>query len=347
MAWPGGNGRILFLGARVGGWIGEAERAGGGPDSFECRQPFRPWWEELHRAGLAPGDPEELGLDPSPPLTPGRASAPRIALVLPPRQRTLARAELARAVRAVGPGGTVIACAGGDEGGRTLARDLEPLAGEVGTGARRHCRVAWATVGPGSAEAGATAAEWVEADAPRQLAALDGAWTRPGIFAWDRIDAGSRLLVETLPDELPGGRCADLGAGWGFLSRALLIRNPGVEQLDLFEADARAAGMARRNLRHDPRATVHWHDVTAGLPGRAYDLIVSNPPFHLGRQADPALGISFIGSAAEGLRPGGVLLLVANRQLPYERVLTERFAKVETLLADGGFKVLRASVGTR
>ena len=42
-----------------------------------------------------------------------------------------------------------------------------------------------------------------------------------GIFSADHIDPGSALLAEHLPKNLRG-RVADLGAGWGFLSRAAL-----------------------------------------------------------------------------------------------------------------------------
>src|SRR3546814_20196850 len=105
--------------------------------------------------------------------------------------------------------------------------------------------------------------------------------SRPGVFAWDRIDAASVLLAEQLPADLRG-HAADLGAGWGYLSVELLQRCPGITALDLFEAEARALELARVNLA--PFATraklgFHWHDVTAGLAQR-FDVIVHNPPFH-------------------------------------------------------------------
>ena len=63
-------------------------------------------------------------------------------------------------------------------------------------------------------------AQWRQADAPRPI--LDGRFlSRPGVFAWNRVDAGSALLAEHLPGDLRGS-AADLGAGWGFLADALL-----------------------------------------------------------------------------------------------------------------------------
>jgi 16S rRNA (guanine1207-N2)-methyltransferase len=82
--------------------------------------------------------------------------------------------------------------------------------------------------------------------------------------------------------------------------------------------------------------------VTRGLPQR-YDAIVSNPPFHQGRADLPELGRAFITSAADALQPDGRLLLVANRHLPYEAVLGQRFREVRTLVTQEGFKVIEAT----
>ncbi|MBF0374191.1 MAG: methyltransferase, partial [Alphaproteobacteria bacterium] len=166
--------------------------------------------------------------------------------------------------------------------------------------------------------------------------------TRPGLFSWDRVDPGSRLLAETLPADL-AGRVADLGSGWGWLADAVLRRCPGVRALDLYEADRCALDLARRNLdgaRADAALAYRWHDVAAGLPAGIYDAIVTNPPFHEGRAARPELGQAFIAAAAEGLRRRGRLWLVANRNLPYERTLAAHLVDTAVVAERDGFKVL-------
>ena len=101
-------------------------------------------------------------------------------------------------------------------------------------------------------------------------------------------------------------------------------------------------GPARGNLAGRANVAFHWHDVTQGLSTH-YDTIVMNPPFHAQSRADrPDLGRRFIEVAAQALRPRGRLVLVANRHLPYEAVLGERFAQVRVLEDTGGFKVLEA-----
>ena len=68
-----------------------------------------------------------------------------------------------------------------------------------------------------------------------------------------------------------------------------------------------------------------------------------NPPFHVGRDGNPALGQSFIRAAAKLLKPSGRLWMVANRHLPYEQVLDDSFRDVSALPASGGFKLFKAS----
>jgi 16S rRNA (guanine1207-N2)-methyltransferase len=76
--------------------------------------------------------------------------------------------------------------------------------------------------------------------------------------------------------------------------------------------------------------------------GGGLDFIVMNPPFHDGGAEDRRLGQAFIKKAAEMLRKGGVLWLVANRHLPYEAELKEAFKRVNPVGDGGGYKLFEA-----
>ena len=319
LEWPAPGG-CLFLRARTGPALNAARR-----HRPVCEQGFKPWADALDRDGFAVSESNT-----------GRFG---LVMLLAPRQRDESRALLARAVDQAGHGGVVLACAANKEGARSMQDDLERLAGSVHVLGKNHCRAVWTTPLGDSVDS-ALLAQWRELDAPRPI--LDGRFrSRPGLFAWDRIDAASALLAANLPTDL-AGEGADLGAGWGYLAAEVMDRCPGVTALDLYEAEARALALARINLagrRFTPG--LHWHDVTAGLP-RRYDFIVSNPPFHQGRADQPELGQAFIRVAAQALRPGGRLCLVANRHLPYEQALARGFGEVSKLADAGGFKVIHA-----
>lgn len=325
LAWPA-QGDIAFLRARDGWPLRQHPL-----DRLRCEQGFKPLADGLGQAGL----------DVRPELD--CAAEASLVLVLPPRQRDEAQALLARAVAMAAPGARVVAAVANDEGARSREKDLQQLAGLDGTLTKFHCRVFWSPPLSGARDP-ALAARWRQADAPRPI--LGGRFqSRPGVFAWDRIDPASALLAAQLPVDL-SGRGADLGAGWGYLAAEVLARCAGVTALDLYEAEARALELARGNLAaHAGRAALdfHWHDVTTGLPRDGYDFIVSNPPFHAHDRGDrPELGQRFIEVAAQSLRPGGRLLLVANRHLPYEATVAQAFATHRVLAEGGGFKVIEA-----
>lgn len=169
---------------------------------------------------------------------------------------------------------------------------------------------------------------------------IGGFFTQAGVFSADGPDEGSRLLAEALPKDLPA-KVGDLGAGWGYLSRAILSR-PGVKSLDLVEAESMALDCARLNIT-DPRAVFHWADATTFRAPRLWGAVVMNPPFHAGRAPDLALGQAFIRAAHRGLAPDGTLYMVANRHLAYEPLLTTIFHKVEEIGGSGGFRVSKAA----
>jgi 16S rRNA (guanine1207-N2)-methyltransferase len=246
------------------------------------------------------------------------------------RQRQRHLGTLARALAALKPGGILAVCGPNAMGGARLADDLAEMGVEGKSTSKHKCRLVVA-VRPATLDV----ARFVDLDAPRDVPAI-GARSAPGVFAWDRIDPGTTLLLETLPPLT--GQIADLGAGWGALARAILARNPGAT-LDAFEADAVAIACLRANL---PSVNAHWHDVTKGLPQKGYAAAVSNLPFHDARGENRSLAAAFAAKAAEALKPGGVFYAVANAHLPYEKTLDTVFARVERLAERGGYKAFAA-----
>jgi 16S rRNA (guanine1207-N2)-methyltransferase len=241
------------------------------------------------------------------------------------------RYAMAQALRALKPGAPLTVLAPKDKGGSRIGRELEGFGCEVHDEGRRHHRIC-RTRRP-DAPAGLEAA--IAEGAPRLEGEL---WTQPGVFSWDRLDPGSRLLLSALPPLK--GRGADLGSGIGVLGRAVLA-SPAVTRLDLVELDRRAVEAACRNL-DDPRAHHHWADVRTAPELEGLDFVVTNPPFHDAGAEDRALGLAFLRRAHQVLRKGGVLWLVANRHLPYEGLLVELFGRPALKADSGGFKVYEA-----
>ena len=246
------------------------------------------------------------------------------AFVCAPRSKALAQSWVQAATQAT-DGGLVLLDGQKTDGIDSLLKALKKKADLLGTFSKAHGKLVWFE--------NADVADWAAADTR-----LEGGFTtRPGVFSADGIDKGSAVLAAAMPAEIKG-RVADLGAGWGYLSRHILERS-GVASLDLIEADLVALDCARVNI-DDPRANFIWNDATRFRPAKPYDVVISNPPFHTGRTGDPSLGRAFIKSAAEMLTPSGRFVMVANRHLPYEDTLGEVFREVDDLGGTSGFKLL-------
>jgi 16S rRNA (guanine1207-N2)-methyltransferase len=316
---PGAGERFAFLNATAPG-----DLPGGLPkQALVCEQGFRPEFLALERAGFTALP--ELDAD---------ANAFAGALVLAGKHKGENRALIARACRLAKPGCTVAVA-----GDKTLGiQPLRKWAGDrvelEGSLAKHHATVFWFSV----------PADDPFADMAEETVLAEGRFeTAPGMFSHGKPDPGSALLVHYF-DERITGAVADFGAGWGYLA-AHVLEKGRPDSLALFEAHYPSLMAAERNLASlsgGVSLETDWRDLTSEPVARRFDWIVMNPPFHAGRASEPDIGKAFIAAASKALKPGGRLLMVANRKLPYEGALAQGFRRVEEKALQDGFKVIEA-----
>ncbi len=276
---------------------------------------------------MSPVYPGSAALEAAPP---GSLASITMAAVPSTLER---RRDLALMLRALAPGAPFSVLAPKDKGGARLRSELEAFGCSVAETVKRHHRICRG-VRPELLQ-GIDGA--VGEGAPRLVPEI-GLWSQPGLFSWNRIDAGTAVLLEALPSL--SGQGADLGCGVGMLAHGVLA-SAKVTGLHLVDFDRRAIEASRRNV-DDARAAFHWLDVRREIPAEALDFVVTNPPFHDGGSEDRSLGARFIEQAAAMLRSGGELWLVANRHMPYEQVLGKRYRQVVRHAEMRGFKVMSA-----
>ncbi|WP_454288650.1 class I SAM-dependent methyltransferase [Rhizobium arsenicireducens] len=319
VAAPADGERFLFLGAEAG-FAAPAEFAA----SLVPVQGHRGEFLKLQAARLEPiPQVEGEGFDG--------------ALVLLGKHRGENDNRVAEALKRVKAGGLIVVAGGKEDGVQPMRKRLAGLGIEAEHMPKYHGVALWFNT---PENAGAAVAKLAAQDA-----LVDGRFhTRPGMFSHDRIDDGSELLASRLPENFDGN-AADFGAGWGYLSTMLATRSPRTARIDLFEADFDALEYAKANLAAScPNLTARffWQDLTREPAKEKYDLVIMNPPFHQGHAAEPGLGQAMIKAAAQALRSGGMLLMVANRGLPYEAILGEGFREHGETCRNARFKVLWA-----
>jgi 16S rRNA (guanine1207-N2)-methyltransferase len=170
--------------------------------------------------------------------------------------------------------------------------------------------------------------------------------TAPGLFNKGEVDQGTQLLLAHLPKLR--GRVLDMGCGGGVLSLAALAA--GAESVLAVDSSAVALAASQQSfaLNGVAGAEVQASDVFSDIPrtvGGTFDFILSNPPFHSGIATDYQPAQQLIEGARRYLKPGGRMILVANRHLAYEQWLDASFKRWEVLEQRNGFKVLVAYQG--
>jgi 16S rRNA (guanine1207-N2)-methyltransferase len=162
--------------------------------------------------------------------------------------------------------------------------------------------------------------------------------TDAGMFSPERLDPGTRLLLDETPAPPASGDLLDLGCGYGPIACVLAARSPAAtvwavdvneRALELCARNAATAGLA--NVRC---VTPEDPSVPARFAG-----IWSNPPIRVGKQALHELLGLWLGRLA----PGGQAHLVAGRNLGADslhRWLAGQGWSVTRLAARSGYRLL-------
>ena len=161
-------------------------------------------------------------------------------------------------------------------------------------------------------------------------------------FAGTRIDVGTRLLLGVLDGAAPAATTAvDLGCGTGILATVLAARRPALQVVatdDSATAVASAAATAEANGVAD-RVTAVQDDAAGSLADASVDLVVLNPPFHVGASVHTGVAHKLFDAAARVLRPGGELWTVWNSHLQYRPALERTVGPTRQVTRDPKFTV--------
>jgi 16S rRNA (guanine1207-N2)-methyltransferase len=164
------------------------------------------------------------------------------------------------------------------------------------------------------------------------------------VFASGEVDAGTAMLIDAL-DINDHDNVLDLGCGAGHIGLAM-ARHAASVRVTMLDASLMAVEVSQQAAQREALSNVRVlpSDGASSVYTERFDLVATNPPFHVGGEQTTRIAERFIHDAAHVLQPQGRLYLVANRFLKYEDVLHEHFKQVEEVAGDTRYKVLRSTL---
>lgn len=275
---------------------------------------------DANAARLSPGTaPAHAHL----PLGPGLFAGARLVLLQLPRSLDALEEIAELAARHADPAVALLAVGRVKHMNLAMNEVLGRRFGTVTAGlAARKSRVLTATAPLPAADRPAprfplAAAHDVGLPAPLQLRAFGAT------FGGAKLDPGTRFLLPHLADARDAATAVDLGCGNGTIAAYLVLARPGLRVL---ACDQSAAAVASTRATADAngvaeRVRVVRDDALAGLPDGSQELVVLNPPFHVGNTVHAGIALKLIADAGRVLAPGGELWCVWNSHLAYRRHL--------------------------
>lgn len=161
-----------------------------------------------------------------------------------------------------------------------------------------------------------------------------------GVFSKNRIDYGSKLLLETYLNEANDNvRLLDVGCGYGLIGIVIsVITNSYVDMVDV---NKRAVHLTNMNIKKykDFQGRAFISDAYENV-NELYDVIITNPPIRVGKSKV----LEILEGAFDHLKEDGLLYFVIRKDqgaLSIKKVL-ESTRKIELINRDKGYYIFKA-----
>jgi 16S rRNA (guanine1207-N2)-methyltransferase len=163
-----------------------------------------------------------------------------------------------------------------------------------------------------------------------------------GVFSKDRIDFGSKNLVETFLkfNDCNVSSILDVGCGYGFMGIVLSkVLNANTTMVDV---NKRAVHLTNMNIKNNKvNANCFVSDVYENVQGK-YDLVITNPPIRAGKKVVYDILIN----ARNFLNIDGSLWFVIRKEQGAKSTIKEleKYYEITIIKKVSGFYIIKAKI---
>lgn len=166
-----------------------------------------------------------------------------------------------------------------------------------------------------------------------------------GVFSKERVDFGTNVLINSIPDLSWANSLLDVGCGVGIIGLCLRSKYRQLN-IELVDVNTRALKLAAENakmngLDEEGKVVIKESNLYENV-SKSFDLIVSNPPIRAGK--DIVHGVVIGGY--EHLNKGGKIYIVIQKKQgapSMESKMNEVFGNVKTIEKKNGYFIFEST----
>jgi 16S rRNA G1207 methylase RsmC len=165
------------------------------------------------------------------------------------------------------------------------------------------------------------------------------------VFAKEKLDLGSRFMLEQFDQLPPAKHIVDLGCGDGVLGIVAQRLMPD-SKLTFVDESYMSIASSRTNYQtncpENKQVQFIVGDCLTQIDDKDIDFILCNPPFHQEHTISDHIAWRMFSQSTRRLQQGGKIWVVGNRHLAYHVKLKRLFGNCKTIAANRKFVVLQS-----